>query len=320
MSERHSAHVPPTGHRSRARSRRAARVLFLTLVDIGLPLSARSEPLRIDFTDQFQIDTSKFQTHAMDKPFYFSIHGPASPADAFQFTVDKATTFDVWLDRRTPPDHKGPQGDRSLAVRITAAYDENVKDKIMMQVNRHGGDKKLDVMRTGAPKFVSFDFMLDKDYETPHNWLLHFQAWQCCGGVPPFSIHVEPSANKHSDVEFVFHSVDDRQKQDDRHARGQEIYRMRVNRNEWNNMTLLLDPSFDDNGREGEIAMWWNGAKKFNWRGSWGFRPVDFAPDFGRQTTRDITLHLGTYRRRQTTTQTIYFDHVRFGDSFEEVR
>lgn len=302
---------------------RAALSGALAVAALCVLEGAAADELQLDFSDRFQIDRSKFGSRDMSKPFYFGVVGPSFPGDpspdGFRFTVDKGTNFNVWLDPAAPPHNRPGEGDRSLAVQITADYDENVKDKIMFQINPTGGDKKLDITEPAPSRFVSFDFMLDKDYETPHNWLLHFQAWQCCGGVPPFTIHVQPSKDKHSAIEFVFYAVDDKDKAANPFGRGREIYRMPVARGEWKSIALMLDPSFDDSGHPGEIAMWLDGDKKFDWRGNWGFMPEQAAPNLDGKMTPEIVLNLGVYRRRQTTTQTIYFDNIRFGGSLNDV-
>jgi hypothetical protein len=302
---------------------RAALSGALAVVALCLVEGAATAELQLEFSDKFEIDRSRFATRDMSKPFYFSVIGPSFPGDpspdGFRFTVDKGTNFNVWLDPTVQPHNRRGAGERSLAVQITADYDENVKDKIMFQINPKGGDKKLDIIEPVPSRFVRFDFMLDRDYDTPHNWLLHFQAWQCCGGVPPFTIHVQPSNDKNSGIEFVFLVVDDKDRTANPFGMGREIYRMPVARGEWKSMALMLDPSFDDSGRPGEIAMWLDGDKKFDWRGNWGFRPEQSAPNHDGKMTPEMDLNLGVYRRRQTTTQTIYFNNIRFGGSLGDV-
>jgi hypothetical protein len=58
-------------------------------------------------------------------------------------------------------------------------------------------------------RFVAFSFMLDPTYEAPKAWLIHFQAWQCRGGHPPFTLEVAPGPDRMGPIDRSFGLRDD---------------------------------------------------------------------------------------------------------------
>jgi hypothetical protein len=227
-----------------------------------------------------------------------------------KFTVDISTDFRVWLDRKLPPWDRRPNG-RSLAIQITADRDVNEKDKILFGAVMHSDSDRIDINSADRSRYFAFDFMLDPSYETPNVWAIHVQAFQCCSGHPPFTVQVTPSRAKRSDVEFTFNVTDDAL-ENAKPGATRQIYKMRVLRGEWNRMALHLRPSPDDQAEPGIVEMWLNGLKRFSYTGYWGFRPKS-------GTTTALGLDLGIYRRRQATTQTIYFSDIKYGRDLASV-
>jgi hypothetical protein len=203
-----------------------------------------------------------------------------------------------------------------LAIQIHSDQDINVKDKVLFDAIPFKSQQNIDLRSADSTRYFSFAFMIDPSYETPKGWLLHVQAWQCCGGHPPFTIQVTPNRDKGSPIEFTFVVVDD--VSDAPINPGRVIYKMPVRRGEWNTMTLKLEPRPDDAIQPGEIQMWLNGESKFVYRGHWGFIPSDRG-ESKAVITSAIGINIGVYRRRQATTQTIYFDNIRYGSTLAAV-
>ncbi len=286
----------------------------------GIAITDPSERiLDLNFSTEYGIDNYDVSQDAV-RPLYFNLVAPAGRARGntrYRYTADIGTNFATWLDRRVPSGTEDPN-DRSLAVKITASVDENVKDKILFSVVSHDGENHLSIVEPGNERYLSFNFMLDPDYQLPHNWALHLQAWQCCGGHPPFSIRVKPGRNVNGPIELEFMTSND-ELESQSHDQFQSIYQMELVRGEWHNMVLGLQPKPIGSLTPGKIEMWFDGQNKLAWSGYWGYAPATRSYATKGLVRNNIGIELGVYRRRQTTTQTILFDNIRFGTTLKSV-
>jgi hypothetical protein len=273
--------------------------------------------VRLDFSGEDTIDKHD-PADNKHRPLYFNLRSSSNPSclgTVHRYTIDTGTDFSTWLDERVPS--RSLESDRSLAVRITSTLNQNVKDKVLFSVVAHNDENHISLLRPQNERYVSFSFMLDPSYELPHNWALHFQAWQCCGGHPPFAIRVIPGRDTRGPVEFNFIVSND--EIEGRGDQPQSIYKMKVARGEWHNMVLKLKPRPVTSSEPGEIAMWFDLQQKLSWSGHWGYTPTANSLATAGVAKDSLGVELGVYRRRQSTTQTILFDNVRFADSFNEV-
>jgi hypothetical protein len=281
-------------------------VIFL-LAGAASPSGWAFDPIRLTFEEGFDLATEK--RRAGDRPRLVTSAGRGA---SFDFTVDVGTEYQVWLD-----DKNAASGRRSLALKIYSKKNENVKDKIELNIVKHTDDGKLTL--GSSPRFVSFNFMLDPSYEAPRQWLIHFQAWQCCALLPPpFAIRVAPKKDVRGEVEFRFVVRDDKLHQSDERSEGVEVHRMTVPRGKWQTMVLELAPSAKALGKQGRIVAWYNGNEVLNYKGDWGYEPQTKSSAAGT-VQPDMALKIGIYRPRQTTVQTIYFDNVRYGPTYKSV-
>ena len=254
----------------------------------------------------------------MSKPFYFRINGPSS-FGSYPFTVDIGSKFKTWLDTRTPPDSTVSGGAaRSLAISLSADEDKNVKDKIFLDAVPHASAERMDVVESGNLRYVSFDFMLDKNYEDPRNWVIHFQAWQCCSGHPPLVIEVSHSPRSDKKIGMALAIAND---ETEKQHYGQRVVlaEFAVSRNEWTHVVLALEPRPCSVGT-GSVRGWVNRLLIVDWHGCWGFAPMTYSPISKGQYTSHIGLDFGVYRPRQTTRQTIYLDNIVYGKTLESVK
>jgi len=305
-------------HWARTQKRTAARGARLLLAAVSGMLMGASAPapdIALTFSDAFAVDKSGLATRDPAKPTYFNLLPPDQAP--FHFVADIGTDFDVWLDPRVPPGSEGAHA-RSLGFKITADEDINVKDKIMLSPVLHSSAHRIDLGGGDTQRYFSFDFMLDPAYEVPRGWLVHMQVWQCCTGHPPFTVHVTPGRDKRGPVEFAFDVTDDAQEAA-HYGIPAIIYRMGVQRGVWNRMAFRLNPQADGSGAPGDITMWLNGAQKFDYHGFWAFQPGHADPVTHVPFTSRVGIDLGIYRRRQPSTQIIYFDNIRYGRSLADV-
>ncbi|UPK33964.1 polysaccharide lyase [Bradyrhizobium sp. 186] len=271
--------------------------------------------LRFSFANQ--IDTSKFSTRDMSKPFYFRIGGSHN-FGSYPFTVDIGSRFNVWLDERVPPGKRASIGDRSLAISLTSDLDQNVKDKIFLDAVPHQSEQRTTVDGLDNERFISFDMMLDRNYQKPLYWVIHFQAFQCCAGHPPFVIRVVPEQTNDQFVtmEFAIANNETEARAFGKHLR---IGIIQLVREQWVHFTLNLKPSPCGDGASGKIAAWVDGAQAVNWSGCWGFVPDPASVTERGEVRPSIGFDIGVYRRRQPTTQTIYIDNILYGRTLDSV-
>jgi hypothetical protein len=276
--------------------------------------------VELSLSDQSWIDERALEKHDPGRLFYFNLHVAAAnglPARTFPLHAEGDTDFKVWLDKKVPPyGNEGP-GARSLGIRISAKENEARKDKIFLALVP---DQSPDHMRQDAPdnrRFVSFDFMLDPGYEVPLGWAMHFQAWQRCGANPPFTMEVLPGRDRMGPINVTFGVRDDAEALKPRHPR-LILYKMGLMRGEWHNIVFELAPQSDSSTLHGSLAMWFDGKKRFSYAGHWGYSPTQ-PPPSGSVCNDRMSLELGVYRGKQPTTQTIYFQNLRYGKDFSSV-
>jgi hypothetical protein len=297
-----------------SKCRTFAVVSFLALL---FDVDARSADIDISLSDRTAIEDAQVISRDRSKPFYFHLNQPSSPSrqDQYTFVADIGTEFKVWLDKLSLGVRATDTRSRALAFQITADTESNVKDKIVLNVVKTNGPEHFDLNAADTTHFLSFDFMLDRTYQAPHFWLLHMQVWQCCGGVPPFAIHVAPTRNPSAPIELLFCVQDDSYRSVEHAGEpGRIIYRMIATREQWNTMVLALTPGTDETPSIGGVTMWLNKKLMFSWKGPWGFRPT-----VNGERGTSMGVDIGIYRRRQMGMQTIFFDNIRYGSTYNSV-
>ena len=288
-----------------------AITLTFTLAAYGLvtrPISVLS------FSTANTIDETAFPTRDMAKPFYFRINGPAT-FGSYPFTVDIGSRFKVWLDDRTPSNISvSNAAARSLAMSLSAEEDKNVKDKIFLDAVPHAAPERMDLIAANNLRWVSFDFMLDREYELPRFWAIHFQAWQCCSGHPPLAVDVMPHSRSDNKIEMHLVIFNDLHPE-----KGLDLGTFLASRDEWIHVVLALEPRPCKVSQSGSLRGWINGVQIVDWRGCWGYAPTSYSPISKGELNSHMGLDFGIYRRRQTTKQTVYFDNITYGKTPESV-
>ena len=271
----------------------------------------------VAFSSSNRIDQDKISGRDMSRPFFFTIEN-LKGHKPLPFTVDKGSDFHVWLDKRTPNAASPmPSSARSLALSLESKVDENVKDKVFFDAVPWKSEHHLLATGDLRERFVSFDMNLASPYDTPKYWVIHLQAWQCCGGHPPFMIAVLP---KESDADKIMLEVAIRNDATERNNKGQElqIAKFQVARDRWFHVSLDLEPA-PIGGGSGMVKAWVDDKKIADWRGNWGYAPIKTSGVTQEEVKPDIGLDIGVYRRRQPGTQTVLIDNIHYGTSIESV-
>ena len=73
---------------------------------------------------------------------------------------------------------------------------------------------------------------------------------------------------------------------------------------------------------QGEVGLWENGVQLFDWTGSVGYDPTTIPyknPPAGTSPPNSLfDVFFGPYREQQATTQTFYFDEIRWADTYAD--
>ena len=275
------------------------------------PQASTPNELHHSFSDADAIDPRASAAHDMTKPFVFAFEASSSKpigGEPLTFVADIGTMFHVWLDKHVPPADDTPDA-RSLAIQISSEHDENVKDKIFFSPVHWHSARRIDI-DSDQGHYFSFDYMLDPHYENPTFWAMHMQVIQCCAGNPPLTMSVTPNPDKAGPVEISYGARDD-EAENQRGRPQKTIFKMQVQRGVWNHVVLFLLPTPDGSERQGRIVLWNNKDPARSYVGDWGYKPGGKV--MGHTFTNALGIDIGVYRRRQATTQTIYFDNINYG-------
>ncbi|MFG1395462.1 heparin lyase I family protein [Roseixanthobacter pseudopolyaromaticivorans] len=251
-------------------------------------------------------------------------------------SVDTDTPFHLWLSQ----EHFG-NGNHALGMSIdreSSLTRIGKKSKVELNFVRHdeyATDEFYNhrfILKDGVGLYLGFAFRLGTDYEAPNRWVLHFQVWESSSIArpnvqPPLALVVDP--NRSLDKDYIWMMLI---KRNDFFANNAPTYDngqkllfsdgseyVKVKRNRWYSIVFFLRPSPDDlsltegglNSRS--IMMWINGLEVLNHKGSWGYSSNVLSDP------RNYSIKLGIYRAAQNTSQTVYFDSIRWGTSFDAV-
>ena len=78
----------------------------------------------------------------------------------------------------------------------------------------------------------------------------------------------------------------------------------------WTKLVWRLRPAYPGSG-DGLVSLWMDGEQVFSWIGNWGHEPMD-------STDRVLDLRCGVYRGPCDRLQTIYYDQIKYADSYYE--
>jgi hypothetical protein len=264
-----------------------------------------------------EIDNSKFSNRDLSRPFYFLIHGPPG-FGSYPFTVDIGSDFNVWLDKRVHPYRRFGNIARSLAISLTSEQDKNVKDKIFLNAVPHQSSEHTSVSSPDNERFISFDMMLDKFYQVPRYWLIHFQAFQCCGGHPILVMRVNPGKSNDKEITIEI-AVSSDESETAAYGQPTVVGSFAVERERWFHVVFDLKPSVCGMSG-GKVQASVDGVSVADWAGCWGYKPDPPSAVEPDKVTQDIGFDIGIYRRRQPTTQTIYVDNILYGTTLASVK
>lgn len=316
----HRRHIPSGVMRVR---NTACLYLFSAIVLIwsGTLVPATADDHRniffLHFSSSNKIDQDNISKRDRTRPFYFNIEN-LSARGQLPFTVDIGSDFRVWLDERTPKwVESETSSSRSLALALASEVDENVKDKVFFNAVPWKSNDRALATGDRTKRFISFDMNLATPYDTPKYWVIHFQAWQCCSGHPPFVMAVLP---KESNADKITLELAIRNDESERARYGQEIQiaKFEVARNHWFHVAMELEPSVMGE-TVGKIRSWVNGKEIVDWRGHWGYAPTKMSDVTNGELKPEIGFDLGVYRRRQPGTQTVLIDNIRYGTSISSI-
>ncbi|MEV7187776.1 heparin lyase I family protein [Kitasatospora sp. NPDC093102] len=175
----------------------------------------------------------------------------------------------------------------------------------------------------GQQRYLGFAVKLDPASETPRDGTDYViaQWWQGSPMPPPLSLQLLPNSGSGGPGwAFVAHN-------EDHHFPHNGITLPRVGGPEllqpgvWH--TFVVGTVFGDHsgGGSGSVDVWMDGVQVVQWTGDLGYvpgRPVDPADGpYHVNPGNRLSLYFGPYRDRLTSTQTMYFDRLRYADTRE---
>jgi hypothetical protein len=89
--------------------------------------------------------------------------------------------------------------------------------------------------------------------------------------------------------------------------------------NTWTNFVVMLIPDYNGNG---QIKVWQNGTQVIAWTGKVGYDPSTIPyknpPAGTANPNTSFDVFYSPYRNRQNTKQQMFFDEIRFADTYSE--
>lgn len=163
-------------------------------------------------------------------------------------------------------------------------------------------------LKFGEKKYFGFAMKLDKwAFDMPLNWCLFTQVFQNQDPwiySPPFALDFK--IGQDNPIQYQVETIGTA-------GLGSTVrYTGDINRDQWYKFVLALKPGY--NG-DGTIELWVDDVKVYDAQQDWGYAPGTYE---GTEVNDSFNFRVGLYRREQPRAFTVYYDQVKYGDSYEE--
>jgi hypothetical protein len=214
-------------------------------------------------------------------------------SESFYGVSQKYGTNRLWIC-----ESESYQGARSLAASCYA-FDTGYKDRAEF---RSVQGSKSYALNFGQEMFYGYAMKIDTNSTPPTAGMHIMQAYQNnCGSQIPltFSFTSEVTEGVWSFVAYARTDVDT-----------QPLWSINIPLGVWTKMVWRLRPAHPELD-DGLISLWVNDEQVFSWSGNWGHVPLD-------ETDQTLDLRCGVYRGSCERQQTIYYDQIKYADSYYE--
>lgn len=200
-------------------------------------------------------------------------------------------------------------GENSLAIQLPAAESNpNVAGRYELFAVPANDEN---VLKYGEKKYFGFAMKLDEfAFDTPLNWCLFMQVFQNQtppGFPPPLSLHFKMAQDFPIQFELTKTELN----------RDQTVFNTGdLERGRWYEFVLGLRPGYNN---DGTVELWVDGVKVYDAQQDWGVEPGIYDKDGESIEIFDsFNFRVGLYRREQPRTFTVYYDDIKYADSYLE--
>ena len=143
------------------------------------------------------------------------------------------------------------------------------------------------------------------------------QWWQGAAYGPPLRLGITSETS--NVVSYKFYVMNDNTLGNPS-AKALEIGGGEIPFDTWTTFVVLTIPDFT--GRKGEVRVWMNGKKQFEWKGKLGYdpsgKPYKGATKDTLHPNKQFDVFYGPYRARQNRQHQMFFDEIKFGDTYAD--
>jgi len=201
------------------------------------------------------------------------------------------------------------RGAHSLGIQLpAAASNPNVAGRSEAFVVEADDEYAL---KLGEKKYFGFAIKLDKwAFDMPLNWCLFMQVFQNQDPwtySPPLSLHFKIAQD--NPLKYQVETIGTA----DMVSTARTVrYTGDINRDQWYKFVLALKPGYNS---DGTIELWVDDVKVYDAAVDWGYAPGTYGDV---EVYDSFNFRVGLYRREQPRAFTVYYDEVKYGDSYAE--
>jgi hypothetical protein len=169
----------------------------------------------------------------------------------------------------------------------------------------------------GQKRYTGFALKLPSTgFQIPTGSLLIAQWWQGAPYVPPVSLHITGDTTNVVSWELWTFNNDTLGNPSSTPI---VVGSGTIPFDQWTSIVVMIIPDYTGSG---QIKMWQNGTAVVNWTGKVGYDPSTIpyngAPPGTSTPNQNFNVYFGPYRARQNTKQQMFFDEIKFSDTYAE--
>lgn len=192
------------------------------------------------------------------------------------------------------------------------AADGNTTDKSQHRIIS-GNDQNP--LTFGQKKYWGFAVKLDSTMEDPDSTTQIFQWWQGAPMSPPLELRLIHSG---SDTTFKYELVYRNNTTTANPSACKPIYQGTITKGTWNTFVIMTILRNTNDSQDGEVKLWQNGTQLCDWLGRVGYGDGIVYAGTSYTPNTNFDVFFGPYRPRQMKNLKMYFDQVRYTDTYSE--
>lgn len=213
------------------------------------------------------------------------------------------------------------RGTNSMGMEInpTLDYTDKGTDKVNHRITSGSDSFALDFNRA---KYTGFAVKLGK-FDAPSKGLLIAQWWQGSPYSPPLLLGIIPSTNPSDPIRYQFQFRNNETGGNPTSLKPNTIpfhtgVDNTLNRDSWHTFVVYTRMRHAGQPDDGEVRVWHNGVEVIRWFGKIGYDPSRPPSDRDANPNSKFDVFYGPYRGQQDERHQLFFDEIRFADTFKE--